>query len=264
MTSEGHFNRLTDCCVCWQTLRSPGKTYGCRPAPHLLCDSCASTGRYDLGCPHCQPETCREPASSRAPQQKPLPPGRTFVAHDDLDGFLRQPHTADADFVRGLEDGISVVNKCEQRTCRENGIEKVQHFGMGNHDIVAAEDRFLCYCQMDESMALTKLLVKNCVLKITGLEAFSNGRRKPINKTINAAEQVLVLEMPGDYFKLVVEAAPATQQDLPSRHLGAIAGTVVEAAPTTQQDLPSWRLGARAGTRDPLARSALPRAGWFS
>merc|ERR1719343_313531 len=86
---------------------------------------------------------------------------------------------------------------------------------------------------MDESMALTKLLVKNCVLKITGLEAFSNGRRKPVDKTINATEQVLVLEMPGDCFKLVVEAAPATQQVLPS-----------------------GRLGARARSRDPSARSA--------
>merc|ERR1712122_186352 len=45
-------------------------------------------------------------------------------------------------------------------------------------------------------------------------------RRKPIDKTIDATGKVLVLEMPGDYFELVVEAAaaPATQQVLPSRH----------------------------------------------
>jgi len=126
--------------------------------------------------------------------------------------------------VRDLEDGISVVNKCEHASCRERGIEKVQHFGMGKHDIVAAEDRFLCICQFDESMALTKLLVKNCKCKIIGLEAFSNGRRKSIDKTIDATGQVWVLEMPGDYFKLVVEAAPGTRQVLPSFSLGASAG----------------------------------------
>jgi len=142
----------------------------------------------------------------------------------------------------GLEDGISVVNTCVQRNCSEKGIEKVQYFGLGKHDIVAAEDKFLCHCQVEESMALTKIVVKNCVSKITGLEAFSNGRRKPIDKTIDATDQIAVLEMPGDYFKL---AAEATQKNVPSRRL--------------DKQRPG---GAKAGSRDPSA-GALPRAGWF-
>merc|ERR1711998_745319 len=80
----------------------------------------------------------RTSRTSNAVPKASRPHGRTFVAHDDLDDFLRPIMSAETELVRDLDDGISVVNKCERTSCREKGIEKVQHFGMGKHDIVAA------------------------------------------------------------------------------------------------------------------------------